>query len=229
MPAYFSKTLLVFALAFGQCAFAQSSSFGKWLSYVGNHDISSRWNWLAEVQYRSYDDLLDMQQMVLRTGIGYALTDQSNLLLGYAFVRSLPYTADKASKIPSDEHRIFEQYLLTQKLRRVALLHRVRVEERFFEVDFTARFRYMLSVNFPLHRPTMQAKTLYLSASNEIFVQAFSSTFFDRNRIYGGIGYVFNPSLRLECGVMAQSTHQTTHAQLVLTFFNNLSFHRQKN
>ncbi len=49
----------------------------------------------------------------------------------------------------------------------------------------------------------MNKGTLYASAYNEIFLNAQGATF-DRNRVYGGLGYKINNNIRLELGYMNQ-------------------------
>jgi hypothetical protein len=66
----------------------------------------------------------------------------------------------------------------------------------------------------------MADKAVYFSAYNEIFVNT-EQNLFDRNRLYGGIGYRFYSKLRSEIGVMNQTTNSISRNQLnVITFFN---------
>src|SRR5664279_2673511 len=71
---------------------AQKSDVGSWFIYFGNQQINKKWNWWNEVQYRNYNFIGDLEQLVFRTGIGYNLTENNNnVLLGYAFIYSEPY------------------------------------------------------------------------------------------------------------------------------------------
>ena len=64
-------------------SFAQKSDVGNWFIYFGNQKINKKWNWHNEVQYRNYNFAGDLQQLLLRTGIGYNLTENnSNVLMG---------------------------------------------------------------------------------------------------------------------------------------------------
>lgn len=65
------------------------------------------------------------------------------------------------------------------------------------------RFRYFLAAKVALNKPTLEKNTFYISAYNEIFINN-KETFFDRNRIYGGFGYVVNKNVKLELGYMNQ-------------------------
>jgi len=68
---------------------AQESAIGNWLMYLGNQKINNRWNWHHEIQYRNYNFVGDLEQLLLRTGIGYNLSaNNNNLLLGYTYIHT---------------------------------------------------------------------------------------------------------------------------------------------
>jgi hypothetical protein len=85
----------------------------------------------------------------------------------------------------------------------VSWQHRYRLEERFVSGGFKVRFRYFLATKVALTKPTLEKNTLYLSIYNEIFVNN-KNTFFDRDRIYGELGYVVNKNIKVELGYMNQ-------------------------
>lgn len=201
---------------------AQKNDLGAWYMYFGNNKISKKLNWHNEVQYRNFDAIGDLEQLLIRTGIGYDLTENNNnVLLGYGFIVSQPYVnGDKKENI---EHRIFQQYITKQKFGRFHLQHRYRLEERFLEDDFRMRFRYMLGVNIPITQKEMLPKTLYASVYNEIFLH-FNSPTFDRNRVYGALGYVINKNMRIEAGYMNQIQENRNRGQIQIGFYNNIPF-----
>ncbi len=205
-------------------AFAQKSDIGNWFIYFGNQKINKKWNWHNEVQYRNYNFAGDLQQLLLRTGIGYNLTgNNNNVLLGYAFINSQRYLLNSNDKAGTNEHRIYQQFITRQNFSSVFIQHRYRIEERFLPNDFQVRFRYFLSLNVPINNKTMSGKTFYASAYNEIFIN-MDSPIFDRNRIYAGLGYVINKNFRVETGFMAQSLEQTNRNQFQIIVFNNIPF-----
>ncbi|MEZ4827609.1 MAG: DUF2490 domain-containing protein [Bacteroidia bacterium] len=211
-------TLLAF---FPLTVMAQQNDFGNWFIYFGNKKINNRWNWHHEVQYRNFNFIGDTEQLLLRTGIGYNLTENNNNIhLGYGFIYSEPYISGTDKKTNFNEHRIYQQFITRQNFGRVSLQHRYRFEQRFFEDDFRLRLRYFLSTNMALNRKQMQDKTIYLSIYNEIFVNT-EQTFFDRNRFYGGLGFMFSKNVRTEVGVMNQSTNSISRNQLNLITFVN--------
>jgi hypothetical protein len=202
--------------------FAQKNDLGAWYMYFGNNKISKKLNWHNEIQYRNFDAVGDLEQLLIRTGIGYDLTENNNnVLMGYGFILSQPYV--NGEKKENIEHRIFQQYITKQKFGRFYLQHRYRLEERFLQDDFRMRFRYMLGINIPITQKEMLPKTLYASVYNEIFLH-FNNPVFDRNRVYGALGYVINKNMRIEAGYMNQIQENRNRGQIQIGFYNNIPF-----
>lgn len=224
----FKSVMLLLVLLVSKTGIAQNSDLGNWFIYFGNQKISNKWAWWNEVQYRNYNFAGDLQQLLLRTGISYNLTENNNnVLLGYGFIRSENYRPGTNDKTGTNEHRLYQQFISRQNFGRVFIQHRYRVEERFLPSDFQMRFRYFLAFNVPLNKKAMDKNAVYLSAYNEIFINA-QNNFFDRNRLYGAIGYVINKNFRAEAGLMAQITQNSTRNQLQLVLFNNLPLVNKK-
>ena len=201
---------------------AQKSDLGAWYMYFGNNKISKKMNFHNEIQYRNFDGIGDLEQLLIRTGIGYDLSENNNnVLLGYGFILSQPYV--KGEKTENIEHRIFQQYITKQKFGRFNIQHRYRLEERFLEDDFRMRFRYFLGFNIPINNKEMLPKTFYASAYNEIFLH-FDSPVFDRNRVYGALGYVINKNMRIEAGYVNQIQENRNRGQIQIGFYNTIPF-----
>jgi hypothetical protein len=214
-----SKTVaLAFMLMLPIFASGQESNFGNWLIYFGNKQFNSKWNLHHEVQYRNYNMIGDLEQLLLRTGLGYNLAENTNLLLGYGYILSENYIGDTDEKFDINEHRIYQQLITKQVIKGISLQHRYRFEQRFVEDDFKLRFRYFLGLNIPLSKK--ETNKYYLSAYNEIFLNTESSIF-DRNRLYAGIGYKISNSVRMELGYMNQFFETSGRDQLnIITFVN---------
>ena len=60
---------------------SQDSNLGNWLIYIGSKELKNGWNIHNEVQYRNYDAIGDLEQLLLRTGLGYNLTENNNNLV----------------------------------------------------------------------------------------------------------------------------------------------------
>lgn len=201
---------------------AQPAEVGNWLMYFGNQSINTKWNWHNELQYRNFNVVGDTNQLLLRTGIGYNLSEKNNnILLGYGFIHTQRYIGNTDDKTSFNEHRIFQQFITRQEFGRFYIQHRYRIEERFLPDDFQLRFRYFLGLNAAINHKKLEKDTWYLSAYNEVFINA-ESPLFDRNRLYGALGYVINKNFKVEAGFMAQTLENSNRNQFQIAFYNNL-------
>lgn len=213
--------VLMLALALPSFAQSQESDLGNWMIYIGSKKVNEKWNIHNEVQYRNYNFVGDLEQLLIRTGLGYTFNEgKNNALLGYAYILSENYTGNGSEKIAVHENRIFQQFTTKEKIGSVKLLHRYRFEQRFVESDFKLRFRYFLAINVPLFSKGRDTNSFYLSAYNEIFLNT-TSPVFDRNRLYGGLGYTLNKSTRFELGYMNQFFESSSRDQLNMVAFVN--------
>ena len=196
-------------------AASQENGLGNWLIYIGSKQLNSKWNLHHEIQYRNYNTLGDLEQLLIRTGLGYDIGSKSNILLGYGYINSENFTGNANDQTTVEEHRIFQQFITKQTIGSVSLQHRYRFEQRFVESDFKTRFRYFLGINLPLKNPKY-----YLSAYNEIFLNGKSNVF-DRNRVYGGLGCKISKGVKLELGYMSQVYETSSRDQInIITFVN---------
>jgi hypothetical protein len=115
---------------------------------------------------------------------------------------------------------LFQQFITKQKITKLNVQHRYRLEERWVEEDFKMRFRYFLGLSHPIAKFNEETQSLYLSAYNEIFLN-FKETVFDRNRTYVGLGYKFNKKLKLELGYMNQFFTNSGRDQVNIIGFCN--------
>ncbi len=209
-------------LLFGTLA-AQNNDVGNWLIYFGNYKANEKWNWHHEVQYRNYNAIGDLEQLLLRTGLGYNLSDNNNnnVLAGYGYILSENYLAGQGDKVAFDEHRLFQQFITHQRFALIQLQHRYRLEQRWIGEDFKWRFRYFLSAHLPLPLLRERENYFYLSLYNEVFLQPGKQPF-DRNRLYGGLGYRWSDSVKTEVGYMNQFLFQDQRDQINLIVFLTL-------
>jgi hypothetical protein len=221
------QLLLLLLLCLSLGAIAQPAANGNWFIYFGNAPINKKWNIHHEVQYRNWNFAGDMEQLLLRTGLGYNLSENNNnLLLGYAFIQSKNYIGETDQKRTRDEHRPFQQFITRQSFGRFTVMHRYRLEQQIWSNDFNLRFRYFVFVNMALTNKTMSTpNTLYLSAYNEVFLN-WDSPVFNRNRLYGAVGWVFNKNLRMEFGFMSQMQEVKSREQFQVVIFNTIPFNR---
>jgi hypothetical protein len=197
-----------------------SNQRNNWLMYFGNHRLSERWGFNTEYQWRRTDGLKYWQQSLLRTGIDYYAKNGVQLTFGYAWIITFPYGEQPVSRV-NDEQRIWQQVLLKSLLGRFELQHRFRFEQRFLEnwqpVDdgsyqcegllFRQRGRYRLMLTVPISKKEMTDNTLFLSASNEIFVgygRGIGKNVLDQNRMSCSFGWRFNNACNVQLGYLNQ-------------------------
>ncbi len=206
---------------------AQSNNSGTWLVYFGNQKINDQWNIQSDFQYRDYRFLGQRNQFLARAGLGYNLKAQNhNLLLGYAYIATDAYDELDINTSTKIENRIYQQYLYKNKIGSNSLMHRFRLEERFFPNEFGLRGRYFISFQKPLWNFKGKNNT-YLSAYNELFIDIKGAQF-DRNRFYAGLGFGINDYVRVETGYMIQAQKNITRGQLQIILYNNLPFKKNK-
>ena len=205
--------------------YAQPAPVGSWAMYFGNQPIRPDWTLWNELQIRQHNLVGDLHQVIVRAGIGHNLTaGNNNVLIGYGFFHSQNYVGSSEEKTTVIEHRLFQQFIHRHNLDRIAIQHRVRIEERFLPAGFRARFRYLLGLNIPLNNDRMWQGAVYASAYNEAFLVPDVQTL-DQNRIYAAIGYVFHPSVRAEIGYLRQTTASASRDLIQLAIFNNIALY----
>jgi hypothetical protein len=115
---------LVVALFLSSSGFAQPSDLGNWLMYFGNKKLPKKFNLHHEVQYRNYNIVGDLEQLLLRAGLGYNLTENNNnLLIGYGYILSQNYLGNSDEKVDVNEHRIYQQFQTKQSFGRAVSLY----------------------------------------------------------------------------------------------------------
>jgi len=221
--------LLVLLLSgYGNAQLDQSKT-GAWYMYFFNNQFkNSDFGIQGDLQYRNWNVLGDLEQLLVRTGFTYTPKDSGVMFtLGYANITT---GAFGDSNDTTSENRIYQEALFSQKLgSRFFLAHRFRYEQRFVEnQDFRTRYRYNLFLNIPLNKKTLEKNAIYTAFYNEIFINGQTNIgnnntveLFDRNRTYLGLGYVLKAGQRLQIGWMNQKTNNWGKGQLQFSFHHN--------
>jgi len=201
---------------------------GGWYMYFWNTEFGeSKFGLQGDVQYRNWNVLGDLEQLLLRAGVTYSPNENVKLTLGYGNITS---GAFGDSNDTSTESRIYQEALLPHKISdRVYLKHRFRYEQRWVEdQDFRTRYRYNLFLNIPLNQPNLDKNSLYLAFYNEIFINGQknigdgrSVEIFDRNRLYGALGYAIKDNLKIQFGFMEQTLNNSSKGQLQLSMHHS--------
>jgi len=197
------KWILVMLTPVSLFAQSEQDDLGIWLMYFGQNRVSDKVSIHTEIQHRNHQAFPgDLEQLLLRTGVNVHLAPHALVSGGYAYITNHEFESEQSAP-EAIEHRIWQQLILTQNLGRVKFEHRYRVEQRWVEGDYRNRFRYRVMVFIPFNNPTIQPGTWFAGIYDEIFVNT-EQTFFDRNRLYGAIGYQLNKTTSFQTGILHQ-------------------------
>ncbi len=199
MRALLSLLLLSFTFQF----FAQNPSeayLGSWYTYGSHHRLTEQFSLNPYAELRFYEPSSNYNLAYVSLRGNYHFSADQTVGIGYAYLDiDTVFEFDDEPNI--HEHRIYEQYTFTHKISKLKLSYRARLEHRF--LDFTEgsaiqnRFRYRLSLNYPLNA------TFFLSISEEPFVN-FQDQVFHENRFYTGIGINVMKNSQLQIGYLKQ-------------------------
>ncbi|WKV13267.1 DUF2490 domain-containing protein [Marivirga harenae] len=201
-------TVVLFMSSFSTVFAQDDPDLGAWYMYFGGFEFEdSQFGIHAEAQYRNHNFIGDLEQLLLRTGVRYHLKDGSaTFTFGYGNITT---QAVGEPNNPVAENRIYQEALLKQNVSLASLNHRFRYEQRFVEgQDFRTRFRYALFINIPLTSKKFAPGGFYIPIYNEVFINGEKMEnieYFDRNRLYGGLGYVWKDNTRVQLGIMEQT------------------------
>jgi len=214
-------------------AFSQSphGTTGNWLMGFNQTRLHDKWSIHTEAQYRSFEITPNTDQLLLRGGINYHINNSAFTSIGYAYVTNYAFDKEQLSGVQVSENRIWQQFLMRNNLGRCLFEHRYRLEQRWMQSNnnnrYLNRIRYLLRVTVPLNKKEIEKNTLFLSFYDEIFIN-LSATPFDRNRLYGAIGYQFLPNANIQLGYLAQTLNTTTKQYLQTAVFYNIDFRKKE-
>lgn len=208
----------------------KSDQLGAWYMYFWNTQLKeSQIGFQGDIQYRNWDMIGDLEQLLLRGGVTYQPTHkQAKFTLGYGHITTGELGSGKST---STESRIYQEALIPQQVGKwVFLTHRFRYEQRFVEgQDFRTRYRYNLFLNIPLNQSELTQGAVYLALYNELFINGQREIgpnrtveIFDRNRLYGALGYCWAKNMRVQAGYMRQTTDALSKGQVQLSLHHRI-------
>jgi hypothetical protein len=207
----------------------QEDQTGGWYMYFFNTTLNdSPWGIQGDLQHRNWNIAGDLEQLMLRGGLTYSPQNANiKFTLGYGNITTGAFGSDNTT---TAESRFYQEALFPVKFgNRFYTNHRFRYEQRFVEnQDFRTRYRYNLFLNIALNKPEMERNTIYLGLYNELFMNGQRTVgngntveFFDRNRLYGAVGYVIQDGLKVQLGVMNQTTDSWGKNQIQLSLHHS--------
>jgi hypothetical protein len=172
-----------------------------------NPDLK-KFRWWLEAQPRTREEGEEMDQLLIRPGVGYALNEHSSLWIGYAHVFNFTAVGDNIH-----EDRFWQQYMWSGSTMLGTFTSRTRFEQRWQSNggDTGGRFRQMFRLSWPL--PFHPAASLV--GWDEVFVHLNDTNWgarqgFDQNRGFAGVGYRVAPPVLVEIGYMNQYINKAT-------------------
>lgn len=201
--------IIVFFTGLFTVSFAQSKNVKKtsqqWIQYYNQSKIGNKWIWSTDGGFRWNTLLNNPSQYIVRTSFGYQLNNTMKVSAGFAHLGF--YTSEKLSKV---EFRPYQEFTINDKYKNLGILHRFRIEERYFKnvVDgdiqhghtFNFRFRYQCMLNIKILKLSSANpdKALALNLGDEIFINAGKKIVyntFDQNRFVVGPAISFSKNL----------------------------------
>ena len=185
--------------------------FRLWSPVYLTVPLSTSFLGFAEVNPRFGDDVSNLNQLILRTALGYKLNDRWSVLQGYAWNTVYHDASDQPIFIV--EHRVYQQlsykdtFPFLDAFPSIKINSRSRLEERWIEhTDGTSlRARTMLRVDIPLPKIQDTAFVTY----DEIFfnlngISGGPEAGFDQNRFFIGFNHQFLKQFSVDLGYQMQ-------------------------
>jgi hypothetical protein len=187
---------------------AQTKGLGTWNVINLKKTFNDKWSAFFEAQIRSQKLYNHFNYHEYKGGIGYNVAKQFNVVV--AAGQYVTYTpTDNLKAVTSSEFRFWQQFTLTNNINRVKIEHRYRSEQRWTSAEYRNRFRYRLNLLLPINKDKIEKNTLYSSVSDEIFLTNVRP-YFERNRFFAGLGYVFTDQFTFQAGYLRQYDYRQT-------------------
>ena len=199
---------------------------GAWYMYFGMNQVSDRFSIHTEAQFRYWELASNFNQLLLRTGLNYHISDEAIATIGYAYIATDVSFEEFPGEEDLSEHRIFQQFILKNEVRKLLFEHRYRFEQRFIDFGDTSdtrfRARYRLQLTLPL------TQLLFINVYNEIFLN-LQDNVFDQNRLYAAFGFKLTPATSVQIGYLKNHFPTAHYDRLQLGFFINPDFRKKTN
>ena len=230
MNTFYRYLLIIILVKTSTIVNAQVQHTG-WLAAFNTFKLSNNTSIHFDAQLRSGDEMKNLQTILIRPGINYHINSSMSATAGYGIIENRR-TMDEVTGYAS-EHRIWEQFIVTHKLKTISTAHRFRLEQRFIPIttvenneieviDRTTshRFRYFIRNILPLQNPQSFSNGFFFALQNEVFLniaklEAVNGKTFDQNRLYLAFGYRLPGKIDIEAGYMNQYISTRT------SFINN--------
>ncbi len=192
--------------------------WGAWYMYFGTNKVSEKFSIHTEAQARYYETTSNFNQLLLRTGLNYHIDPSAIATIGYGYIDTDNSFGEIPGEVNSIEHRIFEQFILKNKVWELLFEHRYRLEQRFLDfgdaTDTQHRARYRIQMTLPL------TNTFYLNFYDELFIN-LQDDLFGQNRLYAAVGVNVTENSSVQLGYMRNQFPNAVYDRLQVAVFYN--------
>ena len=200
----------------------KEDKLGSWWMYFGTHHLNEKYSIHYETQLRHYELGTNFFQLLPRIGLNYKIDDNSMVTAGYAWIPTQPNLDEGFDGDLVTENRIWQQFILRNKIHNIKFRHRYRLEQRWVKqndiTSYKNRARYMLSAKVPLSKD--ESSPLFLFIYDEIFLHIDDNPF-NQNRLYGALGYTVNKNMNIQAGYLRHRNGDLNLDRLQLAVFLN--------
>ncbi|MAU16334.1 MAG: hypothetical protein CMH46_12445 [Muricauda sp.] len=184
---------------------------GTWFMYFGTNKVSERFSIHTEAQFRFYETTSNFNQLLLRTGLNYHIDPNAIATAGYGYIDTDNTFYEFEGESNSKEHRIFEQFVLKNKVWEFLFEHRYRLEQRFLDfgkvTETQHRARYRIQMTLPL------TDTFFLNFYDELFIN-LQDDLFGQNRLYGAVGVNVTENSSIQVGYLRNQFSNAVYDRL---------------
>ena len=200
----------------------KEDELGSWWMFFGTHHLNEKYSIHYETQLRHYEIGANFFQLLPRVGLNYKIDDNSMVTAGYAWIPTQPVLGEGFEGDLVTENRIWQQFILRNKIKNINFRHRYRLEQRWVKqnnfTDYKNRVRYMLSAKVPLSKN--ENSPLFLFIYDEVFLHIDDNPF-NQNRLYAALGYTVNKNMNIQAGYLRHRNGDLNLNRLQLAVFLN--------
>lgn len=193
---------LFFTLFYSFKLKSQQANLGSWNILNIKYALSDKWSFFGEGQIRSLKFYDHFHYYEVKGGANYELKNGIRLTLGAGSYQTYREGGNFVQPKNNDEFRISPQILLSQKIGKVKIEQRYRLENRFTSSGFRNRYRYRLGLTVPLFQ-SKNDFSVALNMNNELFFTD-KEPYFERNRVLGGLNIHFNKTSSIQVAYLNQ-------------------------
>jgi hypothetical protein len=241
--------LLGILLPNSSSAQTKTSNNDVWFHYVGKNMLTKKLSFTLEATMRYANGVSEKQQYFVRPSFDYQFTKKFNGSIGYSHYNTYVYGSPALNKTDIPEDHVWIQGTFVHTKGKFKFTHRLRDENRFVGIavkngteysidhyEYRNRLRYMFLMNYTLMKKEDKVK-LFGIAGNEAFFNLGSNagkTFFNQNRIIGGLGYNIDKNQQIQLSYIHQNiwnytnTLQESNPTIRISYLTNLDFSKKE-